>query len=122
VPKGAAAFFLSKAGARSGVKRLEAVREGPHLAVAAPDFQRPVIRFAGDVNCIDVVAGRDLPFAVDLAGPRIDEAQPVANHLKVPSPVANGINARQATRFQWPGHALAGATRRGYARRNSNLE
>jgi hypothetical protein len=70
---------------RSGVREIGL--ECPHFTGTAPKLQRPMIRFAGGMNRIHVVAGFNLPLAIDLVRMRIDEAKAVRNHFSFPSRV-----------------------------------
>jgi len=56
------------------------VAERPHLAITAPELERPMIRLAGDVDCVDVVRGFDHALAIDLLCMWVDEAEAVSEH------------------------------------------
>ena len=43
-----------------------------------------MVGFSGDVNGIDIVVRLDLALAVHLARVRVDEAEPVQDHLGIP--------------------------------------
>jgi hypothetical protein len=77
------------------------VAERSHLAIAAPQLEGPVIRLAGNSDCIDVVGRFDQALAIDLLRVRVDEAEAVSEHPGNPViSIARSSTRRTRRRFQ----------------------
>jgi len=100
---------------RSGVKRCQILAERPHFPILAPQFERPMVGFAGDMDGVDVVIRLDFAFTIDLPGLGVDVAEAIPNHSDCPSACREAYQraACASVSTTAAGRALAAARLRG---------